>query len=62
MPLKTFFLPKGTDLYTVKVTQFGISEYSLLWWFSFYSTPPDNLSIQEFQKNEAIDVEVNSCS
>lgn len=22
------------------------------------STPPDNLSIQEFQKNEAIDVEV----
>lgn len=23
-----------------------------------YSTPPDNLSIQEFQKNEAIDVEV----
>lgn len=23
-----------------------------------YSAPPDNLSIQEFQKNEAIDVEV----
>lgn len=30
--------------------------------FPFYSTPPDNLSIQEFQKNEAIDVEVNACS
>lgn len=26
-----------------------------------YSTPPDNLSIQEFQKNEAIDVEVRAC-
>ncbi len=25
-----------------------------------HSTPPDNLSIQEFQRNEAIDVEVNS--
>lgn len=23
-----------------------------------FSTPPDNLSIQEFQKNESIDVEV----
>lgn len=28
--------------------------------FSFSSTPPDNLSIQEFQKNEAIDVEVHN--
>lgn len=26
-----------------------------------YSTPPDNVSIQEFQKNEAIDVEVRAC-
>lgn len=25
-----------------------------------HSTPPDNLSIQEFQKNEAIDVEVKT--
>lgn len=25
-----------------------------------HSTPPDNLSIQEFQKNEAVDVEVIS--
>lgn len=25
-----------------------------------FSTPPDNLSIQEFQKNESIDVEVRS--
>ena len=26
----------------------------------FCSTPPDNLSIQEFQKNEAVDVEVRT--
>lgn len=26
---------------------------------AFYSTPPDNLSIQEFQSNEAIDVEAS---
>lgn len=26
-----------------------------------YSTPPDNVSIQEFQKNEAVDVEVDAC-
>ena len=35
---------------------------SLLWLFCFYSTSPDNLSIQEFQKNEAVDVEVNTPS
>lgn len=37
------------------------SEYlsSLFWRSSFHSTPPDNLSIQEFQKNEAVDVEVS---
>lgn len=32
----------------------------VLVFFPFYSTPPDNVSIQEFQKNEAIDVEVNN--
>lgn len=36
-----------------------ISEVNSLF-FSFYSTPPDNVSIQEFQKNEAVDVEVHT--
>lgn len=31
----------------------------LFFCFVLFSTPPDNLSIQEFQKNEAVDVEVN---
>lgn len=31
----------------------------MLFSFVLFSTPPDNLSIQEFQKNETVDVEVN---
>lgn len=65
MPSKTFFLPKGRQGRNLHLRTWLFGSFSwvtsLFWCFSYRSTPPDNLSIQEFQKNEAIDVEVNTC-
>lgn len=59
---KRYRFRKSPHYVCMSINKYSGRSNPWFWLMSFYSTPPDNLSIQEFQKNEAIDVEVNTCA